>query len=86
MGLAAPALAIVVAVIVTSVILVVAGDPVGEVEHHPVGAATKGRGGDHQRLDRLLHLGHAVAIGFRMNLFNIGVEGSAESRRSPPPS
>ena len=30
--------------------------------------------------------GLAVAIGFRMNLFNIGVDGQYRSPRSPPPS
>ncbi len=76
LGLSAPLLAIVVAVLVTTLILVVAKDPVGAVWTQLfrlplprqlvaiVNAAT------------VLYLSAiAVAIGFRMNLFNIGVDG-----------
>ncbi|MEO6997764.1 MAG: ABC transporter permease [Terracoccus sp.] len=76
MGAAAPLLAIVVAVIVTSIILLVAGDPVGAVWAQLfkvplprqivaiINAAT------------VYYLSAiAVAIGFKMNLFNIGVDG-----------
>ncbi|WP_300682279.1 ABC transporter permease [Nocardioides sp.] len=74
--LAAPVLAIVFAMIVTSLILLVAGDPVGKVwstifssprprnEVNMINSAT------------MLYLSAlAAAVGFRMNLFNIGVDG-----------
>ncbi len=76
LGLAAPLLAIVVALLVTTVVLLIAKDPVGEVWAQLfkvplprqivaiVNAAT------------VFYLSAvAVAIGFRMNLFNIGVDG-----------
>lgn len=76
MAAAAPLLAIVVAVLVTTVILLVAGDPVGAVWSQLfkvplprqiiaiINAAT------------VYYLSAvAVAIGFKMNLFNIGVDG-----------
>ncbi|MEI2730602.1 MAG: ABC transporter permease [Dermatophilaceae bacterium] len=76
LALAAPALALVVAFVVTSIILLVARDPVaavwGQLLQVPiprlmiaiVNAAT------------VYYLSAvAVAIGFRMNLFNIGVDG-----------
>jgi simple sugar transport system permease protein len=76
LGLAAPVLALVVAFVITSLILALFGDPVGDVWktilHVPkprqtvqiVNAAT------------VYYLSAvAVAVGFRMNLFNIGVDG-----------
>ena len=76
MSLAAPVLALVVAFVVTSLILQLFGDPVGEVWktilHLPkprqtvqiINSAT------------VFYLSAiAVAVGFRMNLFNIGVDG-----------
>ena len=81
LGLAAPVLALVVAFVITSLILALFGDPVGDVWktilHVPkprqtvqiVNAAT------------VYYLSAiAVAVGFRMNLFNIGVDASSSSR------
>jgi general nucleoside transport system permease protein len=80
LGLAAPLLAIVFSVVVTSLILVAAGDPVGTTWRT---LATGGLPGALPRnLVNTVNLGTtyylsavAVAIGFRMNLFNIGVDG-----------
>src|SRR4051794_28101423 len=73
---AAPVLAIVFAIIVTSIVLAVAGDPVGTVwstifsEPKPRNVVNIINGASVYYLSAL-----AVAIGFRMNLFNIGVDG-----------
>ncbi len=76
LAVAAPALALVAAFALTSLVLIIAGDPTGEVWStiltppearnvvNVVNAATV------YYLSAL-----AVAIGFRMNLFNIGVDG-----------
>jgi general nucleoside transport system permease protein len=76
MALAAPVLAVIVAVAVTSVILVVAKDPVGQV-WSTILSAPKPR-----VISAIINAAIvyyisavAVAIGFRMNLFNIGVDG-----------
>jgi general nucleoside transport system permease protein len=76
LGLAAPLLAIVVAFVVTSLILVVAKDPVGAVWAQLVKVPLP------RQFIAILNAGTvyylsaiAVAIGFRMNLFNIGVDG-----------
>ena len=76
MSLAAPALAIVVALVVTSIILIVAKDPVGEVWSTILSAPRP------RVIVAILNASIvyyisavAVAIGFRMNLFNIGVDG-----------
>jgi simple sugar transport system permease protein len=76
MSLAAPALAIVVALVVTSIILIVAKDPVGQV-WSTILAVPRPR-----VIVAILNASIvyyisavAVAIGFRMNLFNIGVDG-----------
>nr|WP_196792055.1 ABC transporter permease [Motilibacter deserti] len=80
-GLAAPVLALVIAILVTSLVLVVASDPVGKVwETLLLVDAT-----DAQRSRAVVNMLNsattyyfaalAVAVGFRMNLFNIGVEG-----------
>lgn len=76
LALAAPLLAIVVAFVVTSLILLVAGDPVGAVwtellrQPSPRLLAKIVNGAVVYYLAAV-----ALAIGFRMNLFNIGVEG-----------
>jgi len=74
--LAAPVLAIVFAVLVTSLVLAVAGDPVGKVwsvifsEPKPRNVVNIINAAGVLYLSAL-----AAAIGFRMNLFNIGVDG-----------
>lgn len=76
MSLAAPALAIVVAVIVTSIILVVAGDPVGEVWSTILSVPRPRVIVAIINASIVYYISAiAVAIGFRMNLFNIGVDG-----------
>jgi simple sugar transport system permease protein len=80
LALAAPLLAVAFSVVVTSVILLVAGDPVWTTWKT---LATGGLPGVMPRnLMTTVNLGTtyylsaiAVAIGFRMNLFNIGVDG-----------
>ena len=76
MAIAAPLLAVVVAVVVTSLILIVAKDPVGQV-WSTILSAPKPR-----VLSAIINAATvyylsavAVAIGFKMNLFNIGVDG-----------
>ena len=81
LGLAAPLLAIVLAVVITSLILVLAGDPVGEVWKTLLFVDTK----EAARSRAIVNIINsatiyyfsalAVAIGFRMRLFNIGVDG-----------
>ncbi|GAB7006072.1 ABC transporter permease [Nocardioides sp. AN3] len=74
--LAAPVLAIIFAVLVTSLVLAVAGDPVGTVwstifsKPKPRNVVNIINQGSVIYLSAL-----AVAVGFRMNLFNIGVDG-----------
>jgi general nucleoside transport system permease protein len=74
--LAAPVLAIVFAMIVTSLVLLVAGDPVGEV-WKTIFSSPKPRNVVNMiNSATMLYLSAmAVAVGFRMNLFNIGVDG-----------
>lgn len=74
--LVAPLLAIVFAMIVTSLVLAVAGDPVGTT-WSTIFSRPKPR-----NLVNIINAGTvlylsalAVAVGFRMNLFNIGVDG-----------
>lgn len=75
-ALAAPVLALVVSFIITSLVLIVAGDDVGGVWSQILSWP-----GDRQIVNILnastvYYLSAvAVAIGFRMNLFNIGVDG-----------
>ena len=76
LGLAAPVLALVVAFLVTSAILLVLGDPVREVW------ATILSWPKPRQLVQIVNgatvyylSAVAVAVGFRMNLFNIGVDG-----------
>lgn len=74
--LAAPALAIVVAFVITSLVLVAVGDPVGQVwstllsEPRPRTMVNIINSAVTYYLAAV-----AVAIGFKMNLFNIGVDG-----------
>ncbi|YAL82611.1 ABC transporter permease [Dermacoccaceae bacterium W4C1] len=76
MGLAAPVLALVVAVVVTSLLLLATGDPVGEVWEQMLKAPKPGSFVDMVNAATVLYFSAiAVAIGFRMNLFNIGVDG-----------
>jgi simple sugar transport system permease protein len=76
MSLAAPVLAILVAVIVTSVILLVAGDPVGEVWSTILSVPRPRVVVAIINASIVYYISAiAVAIGFRMNLFNIGVDG-----------
>ncbi len=74
--LAAPLLALVVAVTLTSLVLLLAGDPVGAVWSE-ISSVPEAR-----NLINIVNAASvyylsaiAVAIGFRMNLFNIGVDG-----------
>ena len=76
-AIAAPTLAIAVSLLVTGLILVASGDPLGETLRHvwnygkqPRVIAVSLNQGVIYYLSAL-----AVAIGFRMNLFNIGVDG-----------
>ncbi len=76
MAIAAPLLSIVVAVVVTSIILFVAGDPVGAVWAQLFKAPLPRQIVAIINAASVYYLSAiAVAIGFRMNLFNIGVDG-----------
>jgi ABC-type uncharacterized transport system permease subunit len=76
LGLAAPLLAIVVAFVVTSLILLVAGDPVGAVWAQLIDVPLPRQVIAIINAATVFYLSAiAVAIGFRMNLFNIGVDG-----------
>jgi ABC-type uncharacterized transport system permease subunit len=76
-GLAAPLLAVAFSVAVTSLVLLAAGDPVGQTWEIIFSAWERPRTMA-QVVNGAITLylaGMAVAIGFRMNLFNIGVDG-----------
>jgi len=76
LGLAAPVLALLLAFLITSLVLVVAGDPVGEVWSTILGVPEERNIANILNNATVLYLsGLAVAVGFRMNLFNIGVDG-----------
>jgi len=76
LGLAAPALALVAAFLITSAVLVIAGDPAGEVWGTILSTPKPRNLANIINNATVLYLsGVAVAIGFRMNLFNIGVDG-----------
>jgi simple sugar transport system permease protein len=76
MSLAAPVLAIVVALVVTSLILVIARDPVGEVWSTILSVPRPRVVVAIINASIVYYISAvAVAIGFRMNLFNIGVDG-----------
>jgi ABC-type uncharacterized transport system permease subunit len=76
LGLAAPLLAIVVAFVVTSLILLLAGDPVGAVWAQLIDVPLPRQVIAIINAATVYYISAiAVAIGFRMNLFNIGVDG-----------
>ncbi|MDQ2758752.1 MAG: ABC transporter permease [Actinomycetota bacterium] len=76
LGLAAPALAVVVAFVVTTVILLVAQDPVGAVWSQLLKVPLPRQIVAVINAATVYYISAvAVAIGFRMNLFNIGVDG-----------
>jgi simple sugar transport system permease protein len=76
MSLAAPLLAILVALAVTSLILVIARDPVGEVWSTILSVPRPRVVVAIINASIVYYISAvAVAIGFRMNLFNIGVDG-----------
>ena len=76
MGLAAPVLALVVAFIVTSLVLASVGDPVWEVWKTILAVPKPRQTVNIVNAASVFYLSAiAVAVGFRMNLFNIGVDG-----------
>ena len=76
LGVAAPLLALVTAVAITSIVLVAAGDPVYTVWDTILTVPDTRQLVNIVNNASVLYLsGVAVAIGFRMNLFNIGVDG-----------
>jgi simple sugar transport system permease protein len=76
MTVAAPALAVVFAVIVTSIILAAAGDPVGDVWATIFSTPKPRNVVNIINSAAVLYLSAlAAAVGFRMGLFNIGVDG-----------
>jgi len=76
LALAAPLLAVLVAFVVTTIILVVAKDPVGAVWSQLFKAPLPRQIVAIVNAATVFYLSAiAVAIGFRMNLFNIGVDG-----------
>jgi simple sugar transport system permease protein len=76
LGIAAPVLALVSAFLLTSLVLILAGDPAGEVWSTILSVPETRNIANIINSATVLYLsGLAVAIGFRMNLFNIGVDG-----------
>jgi simple sugar transport system permease protein len=76
LGVAAPALALIAAFAITSVVLLAAGDPVGPVWEQLLSWPQARNWANIINNATVLYLsGLAVAVGFRMNLFNIGVDG-----------
>ena len=76
LGVSAPLLALVAAFAITSLVLVAAGDPVFEVWGEILSVPETRNVANIIDNATVLYLsGIAVAIGFRMNLFNIGVDG-----------
>jgi general nucleoside transport system permease protein len=76
LGLAAPLLALLAAFAITSLVLIAAGDPVGQVWSTILSMPETRNLANIVNNASVLYLsGLAVAIGFRMNLFNIGVDG-----------
>jgi simple sugar transport system permease protein len=76
LGLAAPLLALGLAFLITSLVLVLAGDPVGAVWGQLLQWPEPRNQINILNNAMVLFLsGLAVSIGFRMNLFNIGVDG-----------
>jgi general nucleoside transport system permease protein len=76
MGLVAPFLALAISFAIISLILIAAGDPVGAVWDQILDWPARRNLSNIIDKTTVFYLsGIAVAIGFRMNLFNIGVEG-----------
>jgi simple sugar transport system permease protein len=76
LGVGAPALALVAAFLITSLVLISAGDPVGDTWSQIISKPdTRDVAAIINNATVLYLSGVAVAIGFRMNLFNIGVDG-----------
>jgi general nucleoside transport system permease protein len=76
LGITAPVLALLAAFLITSLVLIVAGDPVIEVWDEILSVPeTRNLANIIDNATVLYLSGVAVAIGFRMNLFNIGVDG-----------
>lgn len=76
LALAAPVLALLTAFAITSLVLIIAGDPVGEVWSTILSVPETRNMTNIINNGSVLYLsGLAVAVGFRMNLFNIGVDG-----------
>jgi general nucleoside transport system permease protein len=76
LAVAAPVLALLAAFLITSLVLLVAGDPVGEVWSTILSVPEPRNVANIVNSATVLYLsGLAVAVGFRMNLFNIGVDG-----------
>jgi general nucleoside transport system permease protein len=76
LAVSAPVLALVAAFAITSAVLAVAGDPVLEVWDQILSVPESRNIGNIVDNATVLYLsGLAAAIGFRMNLFNIGVDG-----------
>jgi simple sugar transport system permease protein len=76
LAVSAPVLALVAAFAITSLVLIVAGDPVVDVWDQLLSVPETRNLANILDNSTVLYLsGLAVAIGFRMNLFNIGVDG-----------
>jgi general nucleoside transport system permease protein len=76
LSVAAPVLALVVAFVVTSLVLVAVGDPVGDVWKTILTLPKPRQTVNIINAASVFYLSAiAVAVGFRMNLFNIGVDG-----------
>jgi simple sugar transport system permease protein len=76
LGIGAPLLALVAAFAITSLVLIIAGDPVADVWDTILSVPeTRNLANVINNASVLYLSGLAVAIGFRMNLFNIGVDG-----------
>ncbi|WP_270886365.1 ABC transporter permease [Pedococcus sp. 5OH_020] len=76
LSLAAPVLALVVAFVITSIVLAAVGDPVGEVWKTILAVPKPRQTVNIVNAAVVFYLSAvAVAVGFRMNLFNIGVDG-----------
>jgi general nucleoside transport system permease protein len=76
LGVGAPVLALALAFAITSLVLIAAGDPVGDVWGQLLSWPEARNWGNIINNAMVLYLsGLAVAVAFRMNLFNIGVDG-----------
>ena len=76
LGIASAALALLAAFAITSLVLIAAGDPVGEVWGQLLSWPEQRNWANIINNATVLFLsGLAVAVSFRMNLFNIGVDG-----------